>query len=277
MNQFSSTLLVEEDMDSYRSVELPKLYEIENTAPGTGGKNREKQQKEKRKYPRYGSLGQGAYENALELVKKYAKEGKRYWMMYCLAATARSCAIPEDKIKKDAYGLLEYMDSLTENTSENRFTKSDIDCALRNYYYDGPFMRKSTFEEMCGVRLPGSIRRNGRTREEHMEYMKEKKEQKRQQGEPVDNGPALKWWPVVAYRLIYQQGKKAECEKATKLSRHTVLKYWGLWEGLLQSDTVFVNELSERVQGHGLEKVIDMAEMKEQVGKRLKELGLLAK
>ena len=239
MNQFCEDLSFE-DEHSGRLMKAPEIYEIEYTAP------KEKQQEEKKEtIPRLGNLGKGAYVNVLNVIKNHAKEGKRYWMVFCLASVARNCAIPYEQLEKDAYGLLDYLDSLTEHAGENQFTKSDIECALKSYYYTGPFMRKSTCEQLCGVKFAPAIKRNGRTRKEHLEYMKEQKELKRKKGEPVDSGRSLKWWPVLAYRLLYPDGTKAECEKKAGVSRHTILKYWTLADELEECGSGAVVGLSE--------------------------------
>lgn len=278
MNQFCEDLSFE-DEHSGRLMKAPEIYEIEYTAP------KEKQQEEKKEtIPRLGNLGKGAYVNVLNVIKNHAKEGKRYWMVFCLASVARNCAIPYEQLEKDAYGLLDYLDSLTEHAGENQFTKSDIECALKSYYYTGSFMRKSTCEQLCGVKFAPAIKRNGRTRKEHLEYMKEQKELKRKKGEPVDSGRSLKWWPVLAYRLLYLDGTKAECEKKAGVSRHTILKYWTLADELEECGSGAVNGLSEALKGHSLDellqedkKPVGVALVKEQAEKILMEKGLLGK
>lgn len=278
MNQFCKDLSFE-DEHSGRLMKAPEIYEIEYMAP------KEKQQKEKKKtIPKFGNLGKGAYENVLDTIKNHAKEGKRYWMVFCLASVARNCAIPYEQLEKDAYSLLDYLDSLTEHEGENQFTKSDIECALKSYNYTGPFIRKSTCEQMCGVKFPPAIKRNGRTRKEHLEYMKEQKELKRKNGEPVDSGRSLKWWHIMAYRLLYPDGTKAECEKKAGVSRHTVLKYWELTDELARCDIGAVNRLSGLLKGHELDeilqenkKTIGAVLVKEQAEKILTEKGLLEK
>ena len=275
MNQFCEDLSFE-DEHSGRLMKAPEIYEIEYTAP------KEKQQEEKKEtIPRLGNLGKGAYVNVLNVIKNHAKEGKRYWMVFCLASVARNCAIPYEQLEKDAYGLLDYLDSLTEHAGENQFTKSDIECALKSYYYTGPFMRKSTCEQLCGVKFAPAIKRNGRTRKEHLEYMKEQKELKRKKGEPVDSGRSLKWWPVLAYRLLYPDGTKAECEKKAGVSRHTILKYWTLADELEECGSGAVDGLSEALKGHSLDellqedkKPVGVALVKEQAERILTEKGL---
>lgn len=278
MNQFCEDLSFE-DEHSGRLMKAPEIYEIEYTAP------KEKQQEEKKEtIPRLGNLGKGAYVNVLNVIKNHAKEGKRYWMVFCLASVARNCAIPYEQLEKDAYGLLDYLDSLTEHAGENQFTKPDIECALKSYYYTGPFIRKSTCEQLCGVKFAPAIKRNGRTRKEHLEYMKEQKELKRKKGEPVDSGRSMKWWPVLAYRLLYPDGTKAECEKKAGVSRHTVLKYWTLVDELEECGSGAVRGLSEALKGHSLDellqedkKPVGVALVKEQAERILTEKGLLGK
>lgn len=145
MNSFRDNLKYEDE--NHRFQECPELSEIVNTAPGTARPYK------KRTYSPTGNLGKGAYIQALERIKTSAMEGKRYWFLYCLAATARMCAIPEKQLKADAYNLLDFMNSLTI-TPDNEFTidrNLGSDRAGRSWYNEG--FTVGCIEERYAVRV----------------------------------------------------------------------------------------------------------------------------
>ena len=120
MNSFCKRLKYT-DPDTKQLVCAPEIYRLKPKTGGPTGKTIKYQ----KTYPRYGTMHRGAYDKALERIKYFAKEGLRYRMLYCLAATDRMCSISEDELKQDAYNLLDFLDSKTESP-DNRFTSYDI-------------------------------------------------------------------------------------------------------------------------------------------------------
>ena len=248
LNSFRENLRYEDA--NHRMAECPELKEIVNTAPGTAKANK------KRKYFPTGSLGKGAYTEALNRIPIYAMEGRRYWFLYCLAATARMCAIPKEQLTKDCYSLLEFMNSLTTNP-DNEFTVSDIECAISNYDYDGPFMRRTTYEALCGVTCPPprNTKKNGRSLSEHLAYCRQIKAVKKQMGENVDCGRSLKWWSTFAYRVLYPTAKKAEALNAKVAAKVTIRKYWSLMDDLEERNPMAIEDLYTAMKEHEWDEI----------------------
>lgn len=248
MNSFRDNLKYEDE--NHRFQECPELSEIVNTAPGTARPYK------KKTYPLTGNLGKGAYTQALERIKTSAMEGKRYWFLYCLAATARMCAIPEKQLKVDAYNLLDFMNSLTV-TPDNEFTMYDIECALKNYSYRGPFMRRTTYERLCGIQCPPPrcTKKNGRKLPEHLTYIRKIKAMKKQMGEEINEGRPLKWWSTFAYRVLYPNNSKADALRDGVAAKGTIRKYWSLVDELEEKDLIALENLYASMQDFDWDRV----------------------
>src|SRR5699024_8080038 len=101
--------------------------------------------------------------------------------VYCLAVTARMCGIRYGFLQRIIYeyGVLDIL-NMAEGSKENPFTKAEAEKALKGYFTNKHFMKKATFERLTGVKLPDTtVKRNGRTREEHLKYMQEARKEKR--------------------------------------------------------------------------------------------------
>ena len=106
------------------------------------------------------------------------KVGHRYYCALALVSFATKCNVPYDEVKEDLYSLIEKFDKLTID-KKNHFTKEDIKDAL--IIYNTPLalkLRRETISEMSGITIKKN-KRNGRTREEHLAYLKESNAMKR--------------------------------------------------------------------------------------------------
>lgn len=83
--------------------------------------------------PRKGWLfGRSAYDRILSVIKAQGTVSHRYWCIFYLAVMANKCGVAQDELEDDAYGLLEYFDSLSVEPG-NRFTANDVAAALEAY------------------------------------------------------------------------------------------------------------------------------------------------
>lgn len=201
----------------------------------------------------YGTLPKSAFLTALEAVAEQIKIGHRYFAVYCLAVTARMCGIRYGFLQRIIYeyGVLDIL-NMAEGSKENPFTKAEAEKALKGYFTNKHFMKKATFERLTGVKLPDTtVKRNGRTREEHLKYMQEARKEKRARGEIVDGGGRpSKWWPVFAYRLVWPECKKKDCMEYCKLSKATVKKYWDLYDDVKKRLPDLLAGLTESIKSH---------------------------
>lgn len=207
----------------------------------------------------YGTLPKSAFLTALKAVALQVKVGHRYFAVYCLAVTARMCGIRYSFLERIMfeYGVLDIL-NMVEGAKENQFTKTEAEKAMKGYFTNKHFMQKATFERLTGVKLPDTtVKRNGRTRKEHLKYMQEARKEKRAKGEIVDGGGRpSKWWPTFAYRLIYPEGKKKDCMDYCKLSKATVKKYWGLYDDVKNQLPSLLERLTESIKSHTWEEIM---------------------
>lgn len=104
-----------------------------------------------------------------EISKKAVYKG-RYYAIYGLTAFAQRCNVPYEKLKEDAYSLLEHFDSLSPSKDKDvRFTASDIEAAIGLYYTaDLTRTSKKWLEKKVKFQLPDSHKRNGHDRNTHL-------------------------------------------------------------------------------------------------------------
>ena len=92
-----------------------------------------------------------AYDKALSVITEQGRVHFRYHCIRLLAAMANKCGVSRDELERDAYGLLERYERMTDDPS-NHFTRSDIAAAL-DFYGDGAATapaRHAKFEKLTG-------------------------------------------------------------------------------------------------------------------------------
>lgn len=111
------------------------------------------------------------FKNSLEAKATF---GHRYHCIRALTAFAVKCDIDYYELEKDAYSLLEPLDNKTpvDSYSTQMFKESDIADALSGYNDSQKVISnrfKRTFiEDNTAIKMPPSVKRNGRKQEEHM-------------------------------------------------------------------------------------------------------------
>lgn len=83
--------------------------------------------------PRGGWLfGEVSYHDCLDAIHGLASVGHRYWCVFYLAVMANKCGVPWDVLEEDAYGLVGFLDGMTDEP-KNRFTAADVSAALEAF------------------------------------------------------------------------------------------------------------------------------------------------
>ena len=153
--------------------------------------------------------------------------GHRYFCISVLASYAVKCGISEDELRKDAYSLLEFM-----NTLQNDFTVDDIEGALNFYQESFVTFPRYEVERISGLDVPAN-KRNGRKQELHLKLARANRDiLQLEQG--IDNwydnsphsGRKSKEDIVRKWRQLHPEGKKVDCHRETGLSRVTIDKWW---------------------------------------------------
>jgi len=129
----------------------------------------------------------------------------------------------------DALALVEPFNMRTVKP-DNEFTAADVRAASK--YYKSSYARYSVkaIETKTHIMLPRN-KRNGRPQKVHMATMRAIQgvidptgNWRNKNGRPKNSG--TKQQQVLLWRKAHPEGRKADCERDTGLSRHTVLKWW---------------------------------------------------
>lgn len=147
--------------------------------------------------------------------------GHRYFCISVLASYAVKCGISEDELRKDAYSLLEFM-----NTLQNDFTVDDIEGALNFYQESFVTFPRYEVERISGLDVPAN-KRNGRKQAVHLARARAVQDIDYPNGEwRKGNGRKSKEDIVRKWRQLHPEGKKVDCHRETGLSRVTIDKWW---------------------------------------------------
>lgn len=170
---------------------------------------------------------EGIYYDWIEKIKRGATVGHRYNCLENLCSLAVQCNIAPEQVEKDCRELAVLLEEQTIK-EDNHFTEYDILCALKTYHEasEGAYRRRIEFiSKKTGIPLEPN-KRNGRKQKDHVVVMNKMKEVKRVLGEDIKEGRPPKLEIVYQWRMANPNGTKAECIKATGLSKPTVYKWW---------------------------------------------------
>lgn len=162
-----------------------------------------------------------------------ATQGHRYWCVMTLATYAKKCGVSYEQLEKDALGLVEFL-----NSKGDEFTLEDVMHALEAYndsYITYPI---DAIVARTDIKIEKN-KRNGRKQEIHIKTVNALRKFRRDElgedeyknnGRPLgskDKKPRKNKSSIVKeWRKNNPNGKKIECERETRLSRHTILKWW---------------------------------------------------
>lgn len=177
------------------------------------------------------------YYNWIDKILKGAVVGKRYNCLENLCSLAVQCNIEPEQVEADCRRIAEHFERLTDS-DDNHFTEYDVLCALKTYHMasEQAYRRKIEYiAKKTGIPLTPN-KRNGRKQIVHLMGARALQQINDQvngtnwregNGRPKESG--TKAQQVFDYRAAHPDAKKIDCERETKLSRHTVLKWWN-WQ-----------------------------------------------
>ena len=182
-------------------------------------------------------VSRNVYDWWKEEIRKGAVVGHRYYCLMMLAIYARKCSmydpkhnpkpVTEEELKKDAFGLLDHMEAMTDS-DENHFTTGDILDALEAFNEKWITYPRNSVEFKSGIRIKVN-KRNGQKQKDHLEEARAIRDiRSKRRGEAWDehNGRKPKKEIVEEWCLRHPDGIKAECIRDTGLDRKTVSKWW---------------------------------------------------
>lgn len=160
------------------------------------------------------------------------KAGGRYFSIMALCSYGLKCGISEQKIRRDAYAFLDYLESLTED-EDNHFSRSDVKDALRALKTDrkrlSTIASREWIESNTKVTIPAN-KRNYRKQTVHVKYMNNQRAFKVELGECTNGGRPTQEQIVREWQELHPGGRKADCIRETGLSKPTVYKWWRVVE-----------------------------------------------
>jgi hypothetical protein len=157
-------------------------------------------------------------------IKEEAKEGHRYYCIMCLAAYAKKCGISKEELEKAAFDMVYLLDSRTE-TDDNNFTRQDILAALEMYNDSYITFPIDTISKLTDIKIEKN-KRNYRKQKVHLQIARATKEILAADGANVKGGRKSKENIVIEWQKQNPNGSKADCIRATGLSKPTVYKYY---------------------------------------------------
>lgn len=180
-------------------------------------------------------VSRNVYDWWKEEIQKGAVVGHRYYCMMMLAIYARKCSmydpkhnpnpVTEEELKKDAFDLLDHMESLTDS-EENHFTTGDVLDALEAFNEKWITYPRNSVEYKSGIRIKVN-KRNGRKQADHLKRARAVQAVDYPDGEWREgNGRKPKKDIVEEWLLRNPEGIKADCIRETGLDRKTVSKWW---------------------------------------------------
>lgn len=183
-----------------------------------------KQAKQKGKKPRKATTW---YKNTLHYMRDHTHPGYRFSSMKALAIIAFKENVPRESFVDDIEELAEYWSNY--DWKGDNFNTRNVEAIVR--LFDGAVRYSNTsaetLEEWLGYEFKRiGVKRNGRSREEHLIVMNKMKEVKKLLGENVNDGRPEKSKIVEKWRKEHPGGKKADCIRETGLSKPTVYKWW---------------------------------------------------
>lgn len=164
-----------------------------------------------------------------EKISFEAKAGHRYYCLMLLSIYAIKCEVSEEELVEDAYSFLEAFEEKTSK-ADNHFTEDDVQDAIQAFYDKSLITYPvNSIGNRAGIEIPKN-KRNGRKQKDHVLVMNKMKEIKRILGEDFKDGrpqsSGTKQQIIAEWRQANPDGKKIDCERELKMSRHTVLKWW---------------------------------------------------
>ena len=164
----------------------------------------------------------GFYDYTLKTCRDKTKEGNRYMSMCALTVIAWKCNVPVEEVERDLIDLIPVY-----NDGAKRLIKADeIKHALRMYNEKAMLTQRERLEDWIGWEFK-PIKRNGRTRAEHLRRARAVQEIDYPGGSwRKGNGRKEKKEQVYQWRQLHPDGKKADCHRETKIDPKTIRKWW---------------------------------------------------
>ena len=178
--------------------------------------------KRPKKWDIRGKSGTALYDWWLSQADK-VEGGHRFYFLMCMSIYAAKVDIPKSQLKKDMYEIFEKLKTVAH---KNPLTEEDIESALEVYSKEYYNFTLDDIEKLCGWQIPRN-KRNGRKQKDHIRRITLLRDDDYPDGtwRNKDGRPDKKT-EVALFRHNNPNASKAECIRATGLSKPTVYKWW---------------------------------------------------
>jgi hypothetical protein len=172
---------------------------------------------------KYWETNRAFYDWFIKKVNEEVEEGHRYFAMWMACSVAQKCGVSKKEVQSD-------LEMLRENWNKVQGVKtfvsfSDIQDALREW--NNAELKTYKWEyicQWCGLDYEPK-KRNGRPQKIHLEMARSNKKILKENYELKEGRPS-KEKIVRRWQELHPKGTKYQCQKETKLSKHTIRKWW---------------------------------------------------
>lgn len=179
---------------------------------------------------RYWTCKSDLYKWWIEKIRDGATFHHRYFSIMCLAIYGVKCGIPFEEVKKKAFELIPFLNSINP---QEPFTENDCLSALECYD-----TRYCTFPIDDIIKISGidieKNKRNGRKQDLHLRLARSNKEILKEAGEMKKEGRPPKEEMVIEYLMNHQDDNISNIANALNVSRPTIYKYKKMLESEVQ-------------------------------------------
>jgi hypothetical protein len=166
------------------------------------------------------------YDWWIRQIQKGASHGHRYFCIMCLAIYGVKCGVPFEEVKKDAYDLIPFLNSLK---ADEQFTESDVNSALECYDSNYVTFPREDISKLTAIPIQ-SNKRNGRRQKQHLKIARFARDLNYEDsnGWINKNGAPQKQAIVEQWREEHPEGRKADCHRDTGIDPKTIRKWWDI-------------------------------------------------
>ena len=165
------------------------------------------------------------YDWWLRRIKLEASIGHRYFCIMCLAIYAQKCGISREELEKDAFGLIDLMDSQSPADGSNNFDEGDVIKALDAFDSSYITFPRDSISLLSGIEIIPN-KRNGRKRPVHVALMNAHREVLINTGdESAKGGRPSKRDQILECAADHPDWSHSRIAKELGVSRTTVIKW----------------------------------------------------
>lgn len=164
------------------------------------------------------------YDWWLRRIKLEASIGHRYFCIMCLAIYAQKCGISREELEKDAFGLIDLMDSQSPADGSNNFDEGDVIKALDAFDTSYITFPRDSISLLSGIEIIPN-KRNYLKQPTHLMIARAKKKGMKEAGVMKPEGRPSKRDQILDCAADHPDWSHSRIAKELGVSRTTVIKW----------------------------------------------------